>query len=362
MKDLVTQTAEGRWFEILSALCPSLDEAIHKAGRGHVTCPIHGGKADFRFHRSKGDEFGLSFCSCGKRNGYQLIMDLHGVRFGEAQKMVAQYLGIDRMKHTDRLKAAANAKKLAKERRARRERLQMQEARELHLKRQKVWYESFPLDAPESALGRRYFHIRKLDPSVITTAVRFHPNLALYDENQNFVGHYPALVSMVFSNKKKRITLHRTYLDPKTGKKLRNDAKKMMKVSDLVAEQNAGRIIPVINRENSNVLGIAEGLETAIAAHQLFNIPVWSVISTGGMAKFVPPAGIDRLVIYADQDVSGAGLEAALKLRESLAELGWPGIVQIVLPERSLIPVGSKGVDFCDMNYHQIDTRYCEVA
>ena len=47
-------------------------------------------------------------------------------------------------------------------------------------------------------------------------------------------------------------------------------------------------------------LGIAEGIETALAAHQLFQIPVWACLSAHG----VPPE-VKLLVIFADHDEAG---------------------------------------------------------
>ncbi|MHB1870212.1 MAG: toprim domain-containing protein [Steroidobacteraceae bacterium] len=55
-------------------------------------------------------------------------------------------------------------------------------------------------------------------------------------------------------------------------------------------------------------LGIAEGIETALAAGHLY-APMWSTIDAGNLAAFPVPAGIDCLAIYADHDE--AGLKAA---------------------------------------------------
>jgi hypothetical protein len=56
-------------------------------------------------------------------------------------------------------------------------------------------------------------------------------------------------------------------------------------------------------------MGIAEGIETAISAQQIFEIPVWSVGSGHGIAQFPVLPGIRHLTIFADYDE--AGLRAA---------------------------------------------------
>jgi phage/plasmid primase-like uncharacterized protein len=67
------------------------------------------------------------------------------------------------------------------------------------------------------------------------------------------------------------------------------------------------------------MLGIAEGIETALAASRLFGIPTWSVLSTYGVETFEPPAEVNHLIIYADHDLNGAGQKAAYALAARLA-------------------------------------------
>lgn len=58
-------------------------------------------------------------------------------------------------------------------------------------------------------------------------------------------------------------------------------------------------------------MGIAEGIETAIAAGRLFQMSVWSVICANGIETFQPPPGCRHLVIFADHDLNGVGQRAA---------------------------------------------------
>ncbi len=79
-------------------------------------------------------------------------------------------------------------------------------------------------------------------------------------------------------------------------------------------------------------LGIAEGIETAIAAAGLHEMPVWAVLDAGKLAKWQPPAQCRSVVIFADNDAHGKGMESAKVLRDRLVDAGLE--VTIRVPER----------------------------
>jgi putative DNA primase/helicase len=58
-------------------------------------------------------------------------------------------------------------------------------------------------------------------------------------------------------------------------------------------------------------LAIAEGIESALSAHCLYEVACWSVLSTSVMKNFRAPTGVSHLMIFADADNNGAGLAAA---------------------------------------------------
>lgn len=62
----------------------------------------------------------------------------------------------------------------------------------------------------------------------------------------------------------------------------------------------------------SSTLGIAEGIETALSAAQIYGCNVWSTINSGNMKKFKAPLGVNHLIIFADNDKNGTGLAAAM--------------------------------------------------
>lgn len=59
------------------------------------------------------------------------------------------------------------------------------------------------------------------------------------------------------------------------------------------------------------VLGLAEGIETALSASELFKVPVWSVIAAFNFKQFVPPEGVRKLILFADADLNFVGQREA---------------------------------------------------
>jgi len=60
---------------------------------------------------------------------------------------------------------------------------------------------------------------------------------------------------------------------------------------------NAIRLFPV-----AEVLGVAEGIETALAATALSGLPVWSCLNATALAAVELPLDVRRLVVFADRD------------------------------------------------------------
>jgi len=56
----------------------------------------------------------------------------------------------------------------------------------------------------------------------------------------------------------------------------------------------------------ASTLGVAEGIETALSCRQVYGVNTWSLINAGFMAKFIAPAGVTHLIIFADMDPHSA--------------------------------------------------------
>lgn len=329
----IEANASGNWLEILSALAPEFSEACDKLGN-HVACPLHGGNADFRFCKTRGPEKGLSFCSCGTRNGFQILQESLDITFVQAMKAVAEFLGLVKSNFTARQERISKAKERSLMTMLKRNKEEEAQDRYRSELLTRTWEQTVTLRDDSAAIGRTYFENRKLNSSKVSCFVRFHPAMPMMNENGEKLGEYPALVSKVLACNGEPITLHRTYIDPATGMRLPgNSGKKLMPVPPLKGASNVGRIIPVTSFDiEKGVLGIAEGIETALAATSIFNVPCWSTLSVGPMKSFVPPRWVRNLVVFADNDPKSVGQNAALALRENLVKSGWPGKVHIRLP------------------------------
>ena len=69
-------------------------------------------------------------------------------------------------------------------------------------------------------------------------------------------------------------------------------------------------------------IGVAEGIETALAASARFEIPVWAAISSNMLAKWNPPVGAEEVAIFGDNDPKFGGQAAAYSLAHRLAVKG----------------------------------------
>lgn len=135
---------------------------------------------------------------------------------------------------------------------------------------------------------------------------------------------FPALVALVTGPDGKGVTLHRTYLQD--GRKAPvPSSKKLMPGRSIKGA--AIRLHPA-----GDVLGIAEGIETALAAQQRFGVPVWSCVSAVGIESFIPPQEVRKVIIFGDNDESGTGQAVAWALAKRLIAAGLA--VEVKLPER----------------------------
>jgi putative DNA primase/helicase len=157
-----------------------------------------------------------------------------------------------------------------------------------------------------------YLRSRGLWPLPKGHGLKAHPSVEYWQDSQS-IGRYPALVAGVRDMCGELVTVHVTYLQ-ETGEKLQGfEPRKLL--SGMSGRE--GCAVPLM-RMGGDALGIAEGIETALAAATMHGMPVWAALNTSLLQKFEPPEKINKLVIFADRDV--AGLDAAAKLMQRLQE------------------------------------------
>jgi Toprim domain len=75
------------------------------------------------------------------------------------------------------------------------------------------------------------------------------------------------------------------------------------------------------------IMGVAEGIETALSAARIFNIPVWALLSSGGISYFPIISAICDLTIFADKDETG--LRAATECARRYKNAGVQGKIRV---------------------------------
>ncbi|PHS60943.1 MAG: DNA primase [Flavobacterium sp.] len=111
------------------------------------------------------------------------------------------------------------------------------------------------------------------------------------------------------------VITHQTYLegDSKAQIEVPKRTSKVDKERDTVIEESiAVRLFNV-----QTCLGISEGIETALAAHQLYECVVWATMNSNFMKKFRAPGGVEHLIVFADSDKNGTGHAAAFACAHS---------------------------------------------
>lgn len=319
--DDLRDRCEGRWQEIISALSRvDISEALGKLGR-HVKCHNNHGKTKQQFRLFKDfHETGGGTCNtCGHfPNGFLLLTYLNGYDTKTAVKEVANYIR-DREIPTRPEPARKSAE---------RKTFKVDKKKVENLK--KVWSGTVGLTG---TLGERYLRDRGITCELPNAQeVRFHPSLSYFDDEGNFVGKFPAIVSLLRSCEKDYpLTIHRIYLDPKGGKAKVPGAKKLMSVPVEEAIGTLGGAIQLFPVQGSEI-AVTEGLETGLAVRSMYpKLPVWAAFSAQVLTKFKPPAGVKAVHIFGDVDSSGAGQAAAAKLALRLQDDGIKAYIRLPL-------------------------------
>lgn len=367
----VRQAAAGNWLAVLSTLAPHIEGALKRPGR-HTGCPVHGGRDGFRLFKDV-DQTGGGICnSCGaKSNGISLLMWLNDWSYPEALKHIAGLLGVESSAASSKRPAASTVqpeqsateledqsnvislyrdkpwlREVQEKIRQRAEREQLY-AVQLKERIAEIWDGCLSILDPASKPARIYLNSRGVGMRAISQdALRFHPSLPYHDQEGNKLGEYPCLVAAIRRDGQ-LVTLHRTYLSSE-GTKAKvpggGPTKKMMPIPHGMDVR--GCSIPLLELGDSGVIGVAEGMETALSAARATGIPTWAAVSAVLMECFEVPQGVHTVVIWADKDRSRTGEVSAQALEQRLKKQGIKA--HIMLPGTA-IPALSKSLDWNDV-------------
>lgn len=159
-----------------------------------------------------------------------------------------------------------------------------------------------------------------------------------YRHEKKVLGQWPGILARFTLPDGRLGTLHRTFLDRSTAAKatiITNDGEILPpKLNDVTLRRLNGGAVRLMDPVDGEI-GVAEGMETAYAAHMLFGVPVWFCLNRILLADFVVPDGLGIRVVhvFADFDAvdprtrKSPGVDAALTLAKRLRAEGFTAIV-----------------------------------
>jgi putative DNA primase/helicase len=279
----ITDRAKGRWKDILTAL-----EVPAKCLQDrHGPCPMCGGKDRFRWDNKEGN--GTFYCSqCGAGNGVRLLMLIHGWDFLQTARKIESVIGSAKVEQEKRRLTDAECR-AALERR---------------------WDEAVPVQPgdPVSLYLRRRLGVDIAVPKVIRSG-----------------RHRPEMVTIVQAPDHVAATAHITLLT-EAGEKAPTEKVRWL-MRGQIAMGSAVRLSPA-----APVMGIAEGIETAVSASLLTGMPVWSALNEGLLQQWEPPLIAEKVVVFGDNDRNFVGQAAAYALAKRLSLRKVPISCEVMIP------------------------------
>ena len=167
----------------------------------------------------------------------------------------------------------------------------------------------------------------------LPAVLRLHRGLPYWHGGEK-LGTFPVMVAPLVSPDGRTVGLHRTYLT-RDGRKA--DVPTVKKLMPGTAGPLAGACIP-LHKPVAGVVGIAEGIETALAGWCASGVPTVAAYCADSLAAWRWPGGVQRLVIFADNDKAGRESADALRARAFAAGLR----AEVLTPTNS-------GADWCDV-------------
>lgn len=251
-------------------------------------CPFCGGKDRFRFTDFQG--CGFYFCNqCGPGNGFVLAAKFLEVSVPEVYRRVRE-ISLGSLKVEKKPKSQTG----------------------------KIWLESVELSKNDPVCC----YLRDRGISDVSSALHFHPRV--FDGKK----YHPSMVAPITDSKDELMGVHITYLH-RTATGWRSTGKRMRKFGETISGGSV-RLwgVPLEH------LGVAEGIETALAVWERFGVRCWAAMGTSGLVKFQLPDPLpSKLTIYCDNDRHFTGAKAAYTLANRLVLNGFQD-VDVQEPER----------------------------
>jgi putative DNA primase/helicase len=277
------EMARGNWQHLLPALGVDAKFLQNK----HGPCPMCGGANRFRWDDQNGG--GGFICNqCGAGDGFDLALRVTGKSFRDIADQISTIMGQPK----DQFRKVHNPEE-ERQRRA----------------MASLWNESEPISDYESCVQR--YIMNRCATYWHSSFVRVHRERRL-------------MVAKIVSHGDKAVNLHVTYLTDDGRKADVSPAKKVMpgKLPDGCAIRLAAA---------APVMGVAEGIETAISASVMFDIPVWACVNGTLLSKWIPPEIAEQITVFGDNDANYTGHAKAYHLANRL-EVQCKRRVNVMMP------------------------------
>lgn len=263
------EAARGKWHLIFEHYnLPPINPRKHYQGE----CPVCKSKGKLRIDDKDGT--GSWICTHGSGGGFKLLQEVTGRDFASLAKEVDSIIG-NNFARDKPIAPKARDKAL--------------EARERFL----------AIHPVKNTQAKDYFYSRGIY-NLPRGGVKYSP--AEYDSDEG--RSIPCLYALASNEYGEPIYKHLTYIEE--GKKAQ--VATVRKMHTLKEYQGS---VAVKLFQADSVLGVAEGIESALSAASIYKMPVWSSINATLMQKFRAPTGVRTLYIFADNDKNGTGLAAA---------------------------------------------------
>ena len=273
----VKDIARNRWAMILTGLGVETRFLVST----HGPCPICGGKDRFRWDDKDGT--GSYFCSqCGSGDGFMLAQRVTGRAF----KDIAQFI---RNAFSEPVQSRGVTEKPTPDNSAAIARL---------------WQRS---EKPKQGGAVHTYQTKRFgrywaSNSILEASLLYHEG-----SKERFHGQ----VARIVDADGKLVNLHITYLTGDGNKAAVAPQKRVL--SGKLPEGSAIRIWP-----SAKVMGIAEGIETAISAAIIHKMPVWAAVNGAMLSKWIPPQNAEKIFVFGDNDKNFTGQAKAYALANRL--------------------------------------------
>lgn len=172
----------------------------------------------------------------------------------------------------------------------------------------RIWSEARPAGR---TLTEAYLQSRGID--LLPAELRFHPRTP--QGRAPLTSFRPAMIAAVRDDSG-LIAVHRTFLASKHDSLVCGFPPKL-------ALGRLGRGAVRLAPPRDNILGLAEGIETALSAWQLFNTPCWAALGTERFRHVAIPSSVRQLILFLDNDAAGRRAERLYRETHSKAGLSF---------------------------------------